>query len=213
MKSISLLSKRADLSAADFQAYYEDTHCWLGMQHFPFVRYTRNHVVADTDTRSVDFDCISEFAMAADFNGGDVMNSVSRALMVEDELKFMDPTHIRVASVREQTLVGTLDATLGLPRYVALFQGVEQPALIEPAVKAWLASVDTVRHASLDECIARTGQSFPYQALLWLTLTDEQATTTLPQVGDLPGLLAVVPVTTHATPPATLSQNFKAYLP
>lgn len=214
MKSISLLTRRDDLSPSAFKRYYEDIHCWLGMQHFPFIRYTRNHVASES--AALDFDCLSEFGMDLRFQGGDMMRSRSRALMVDDELKFMNPERIRVATVREQTLLGIADDVMGCPRYLLLFQRADadlegyQTAL-EQAVKEWLARLSGVRHASLDLRVANAGSEFPYDALLWLTMGDEN-TAALPQQDELPGLLAVTAVTTHATPEATLRENFEAYL-
>ena len=215
MKSISLLTRRADLSPAAFKRYYEDTHCWLGMKHFPFTRYTRNHLAVAS--AAVDFDCLSEFGMEPSFEGGDVMRSRSRALMLDDERQFMLPERIRVAVVREQRLLGTADDTLGCARYVLLFQRTDADleiyqAAIAEAAKEWLADLPSVQHASLDLRVASAGSEFPYDALLWLTL-DASSAVLLPQAGDWPGLLAVVAVTTHATPTATLRENFKAYLP
>ncbi|NLD01155.1 MAG: hypothetical protein GX673_10335 [Gammaproteobacteria bacterium] len=215
MKSISLLTRRADLSPAAFKAYYEDIHCWLGMQHFPFTRYTRNHLAVES--AQVDFDCLSEFGMEPSFEGGDVMRSRSRALMLDDERQFMITERIRVAVMREQTLLGTADDTLGCSRYVLLFQRTDADleiyqAAIAEAAQEWIVDLSGVRHASLDLRVASALSEFPYDALLWLTLEDG-CEALLPQAGDWPGLLAVVAVTTHATPAATLRENFKAYLP
>ncbi len=215
MKSISLITRRPDLSPAAFQSYYEDTHCWLGMKHFPFTRYTRNHLAVES--AAVDFDCLSEFGMEPSFDGGDVMRSRSRALMLDDERQFMLPERIRVAVVREQALVGTADDTLGCSRYLLLFQCVgadleTYQAGVAEAAQEWLADVPGVRHASLDLRVASAGSAFPYDALLWLTL-EAGYEALLPQAGDWPGLLAVVAVTTHATPEATLRESFEAYLP
>lgn len=215
MKSISLISKRDDLLLSAFRRYYEETHCWLGMKHFPFVRYTRNHVVAAPT--SVDFDCLSEFSMDSDFKAGDVMRSGSRALMLEDELKFMDPTRIRVASVRELRLLGVADQNTQYPRYLLLFQRGDAvlPAYqerLQIAAPELLSSLSGIAHASLDLCVPRAGVEFPYDALLWLTL-QEGHDAALSQLGDLPGLVALVAVATYATPTVTLRENFKAYLP
>ncbi|WP_205341654.1 hypothetical protein [Denitrificimonas caeni] len=215
MKSISLLTRRNDLSASAFKRYYEDIHCWLGMQHFPFTRYTRNHVAVES--AALDFDCLSEFGMDPGFRGGDVMRSRSRALMVDDELKFMNPERIRVATVREQTLLGVTDDTMGCPRYLLLFQRADADlenyqTAVEQAAKEWVAKLSGVRHASLDLRVANAQSEFPYDALLWLAMDDE-STAVLPQLGELPGLVAVTAVTTHTTPEATLRENFEAYLP
>lgn len=208
MKSISLISKHSDCTAAEFQRYYEDMHCWLAMRHFPFIRYTRNYLV--NAAAAVDFDCISEFGLQPDFRGGDTMRSGSREMMLEDELKFMNPAQIRVAQVREQTLLGTADETVGLTRYLLLFAEQEGQD-IEQESKAVLDGLPAVRHASLDWCEPRAGSTFPYVALLWLTI-EEGSAKLLPQPGELAGLSAVLKMTTHATPPATLRERFEVYL-
>lgn len=216
MKSISLISRRGDLSRAAFLRYYEDSHCWLGMKHFPFIRYTRNHLTAAPS--GVDFDCVSEFGLATGFNGGDVMRSRSRALMLDDELKFMDPERIRVATVQEQTLVDTSTKAPAteISRYLLLFQRTDsdQPtfqANVENTAKEMVAEMDQISHASLD-LVAKSDSRFPYDALLWLTMSQESALS-LPKSGELQGLLAVVTVSTYATPEAVLREHFEAYLP
>ena len=214
MKSISLISKRDDLSLSAFRRYYEETHCWLGMKHFPFVRYTRNHVVAAPT--AVDFDCLSEFAMDSNFKAGDVMRSGSRALMLEDELKFMDPARIRVASVRELRLLGAADQDTDCHRYLLLFRRGDAAMQayqehLEMAARELLSTLSGIAHASLDLCVPRAGAEFPYNALLWLTL-QEGHDAALSQLDDLPGLVVRVAVATYATPTVTLRENFEAYV-
>lgn len=216
MKSVSLISRRDDLSRAAFRRYYEDIHCWLGMKYFPFTRYTRNHLVATP--AGVDFDCLSEFGMDPDFDGGDIMRSRSRALMLNDELKFMNPERIRVAAVREQVLLDTSTeaSATEISRYLLLFQCTDSDrrqfkAKVESTAREMVAETPQISHASLD-LVAEPDTRFPYDALLWLTMSQESATS-LPKPGELPGLLAVATVSTHATPEAILRQHFEAYLP
>src|SRR5690554_6084099 len=107
MKAVSLVTRRADLDRAGFRDYYESTHCWLAMQHFPFLGYTRNHLL---DHPELDFDCISEFAAPEEMAAIDVMNSRSRQLVAADELQFMDSGCIRLAAVRWHQLFASGEA-------------------------------------------------------------------------------------------------------
>ncbi|MBP8235890.1 MAG: EthD domain-containing protein, partial [Rhizorhabdus sp.] len=44
-KTIGFMPRRADISRADFRAYYETRHAVLAVPLFPFRRYRRNHLV------------------------------------------------------------------------------------------------------------------------------------------------------------------------
>lgn len=103
-KSLGILSRRADLSREYFQGYYETSHAPLGMSHYPFAKYVRNHVRGEADPG---FDTISEFwfdRQAAE-NGFDPVRS--GAILDPDEMKFMDRSNKRAGSVTEYLLLGT----------------------------------------------------------------------------------------------------------
>ncbi|SDP24118.1 EthD domain-containing protein [Pseudomonas jinjuensis] len=209
MKAISLISRRSDLTPAEFRAYYENTHCWLAMQHFPYRRYTRNHVLAASV--AVDFDCLSEFAMDPGFDGRAVMQSRSRALLVDDEKEFMDPAQIRVAGAEEIPLHGSpIDG--GTRHVLALQRGDLDDGDFRRQVDLLgqkLAHLPDVRHASLDLV---HGSGFPFAALIWLTL-DGDAPLRLPPGLPLAERTTQLTVATHATPEAVLRQHHVAYLP
>jgi hypothetical protein len=44
-KNIALLSRRAELTRAQFRDYYETRHAPLAIGYFPFTRYVRNHLL------------------------------------------------------------------------------------------------------------------------------------------------------------------------
>ncbi|WP_158007601.1 EthD domain-containing protein [Marinobacter sp. X15-166B] len=215
MKTLSLISRCDTLSPAAFRHYYEHHHCWLAMKHFPFRRYIRNHVIAAPG--GLDFDCVSQFAMAPGFQSGDVMGSGSRAMMLEDERKFMKPECIRVARVREQTLVGATAAPMAAEcrRLVLMVErdGAAQTdfqAAVEAAAHALVARSSGIRHASLDT--VHPDADFPYDALVWLSM-EEGRELHRPQLEQLPGRVTPVTVSTHATPEAILARQFEAYVP
>lgn len=101
MKSICTLTRRADFSRRQFQDYYENQHSPLAIQHFPFVRYVRNHVVGGED---IGFDTISEFwAVDVDKLANLMKGPVGQRLQ-EDERRFMDQSQIAPGYARETVI-------------------------------------------------------------------------------------------------------------
>lgn len=212
MKAVSLVSRRADLDRAGFRDYYETTHCWLAMQHFPFMGYTRNHLL---NHPQLDFDCISEFEAPDYLDKVDVMSSRSRQLVMDDELQFMDPRRIRVAGVRSHPLIVPSQADPKQLESQVLLLQQDQDGLLEMArqLARQLAATRADLHAlRLDLLDNDPRYPFPCNALLWMDWLDrsEPLPTILEQ---LPGLQAVLQVERRNTPLAVLQENFVAFQP
>lgn len=212
MKAVSLVSRRADLDRAGFRDYYETTHCWLAMQHFPFMGYTRNHLL---NHPQLDFDCISEFEAPDYLDQVDVMSSRSRQLVMDDELQFMDPRRIRVAGVRRHPLIVPSQADpKQLESHVLLLQQ-DQDGLLEMVLQLarQLAATRADLHAlRLDLLDNDPRYPLPCNALLWMDWLDrsEPLPTILEQ---LPGLQAALQVERCNTPLAVLQEKFVAFQP
>ena len=210
MKAVSLVSKRDALSVGDFQQYYENIHCWLAMKYFPYIRYTRNHVVSSRS--AVDFACISEFVLDPLFSGKDLMNSGSRAKLLADELMFMKPECIRVVPMHEQYLLGAADQTVNEKRYAFLFHKKTDLSNVVVNIKDWLATqVTRISVARLDTCVPEAQGDFPYAAILWLSLTEEAHEWALSN--DFMGVADQLQVHTCATPESELRERFEVYIP
>ena len=165
------------------------------MQYFPFVGYTRNHLL---DHPELDFDCISEFEAPAQMAEVDIMNSGSRQRVAADEVQFMDPTCIRVAGVRPHALVvpATAVDAQRLSRRVLLIEH-DQLNLLD----------------RLQQLVGNLIASSPsLHALLWLDMLEQDAPLP-PALAQLPGLGLTLRVACCDTPPATLRERFVAFHP
>lgn len=213
MKAVALVSRRADLERAEFRDYYETTHCWLAMEHFPFRSYTRNHLLNHPE---LDFDCLSEFEAPQEMAEVDIMGSRSRQLVMADELKFMDPSRIRVAGVRTHSLITPTQtcSEQRLDSRVLLLQH-DQDALLDATKRLAQALSDTREnpHAMrLDLLDNDPSCPLPCNALLWIDWLDrgEPLPTALQQ---LPGLQQVLQIERCNTPLSTLREKFVAFQP
>lgn len=214
MKAISLLSRRLDLSKDEFRSYYEDNHSPLAMRHFPYKRYTRNHLVEDV--QGLDFDCISESQMMPGFDTREIMRSRSRQLMVEDERRFMRPEKIRVALAQELLLMDTGEYVQpGYQRRYALLlsrAGLGREEFRQRAERwamALLRDLGELLRISLDLLTPISGSDFPFDGVLWITMPEQVS----PPLA-LPGMvIASVAVHTHASSVQELQRNYVAYLP
>lgn len=217
MKSISLITRRDDLSRDTFRDYYESQHCALAMRYFPYQRYTRNHL---SDDVSAGFDCISEFGMSDEFRAiaGNVMASESRARLLVDERAFMRPERIQMALVDEIILQSASSTGLGHGRYALLFRAAQRPEdyseYMQGRLCPLLEDVPALQAASLDIVRQRGDRHFEFDALLWLTLdTGPSAAALMAQLSQLESLTQTLAVSTFATPLSELQDRFECYLP
>ena len=213
MKAVSLVSRRADLQRAEFRDYYETTHCWLAMQHFPFLGYTRNHLL---DHPELDFDCISEFEAPEEMAKVDVMASRSRQLVSADELQFMDPQRIRIATVRPHVLIAPTEVVAGQPLHShVLLLEQQQDKLLETLQKLaqqLTGAPDAPCAMRLDLLDNDPRCPLPCNALLWLDWLDPNAA--LPAVLEqLPGLEMALRIERCKTLLAELQNRFVAFQP
>jgi len=179
MKSVCLLTHRADTTRAAFRDYYETRHSVLGMRHFPFEKYLRNHIVASS--REVDFDCVSEFYFGPRGTGAEIMSGEVGEIMRADERNFMDQSLIRPAAAVEQILAGPpRDIAAPGSRRRILMLNPGDPAPGEEffaAVAAWgrsFAADAAVARVSMDRTtpFAPGANAFPFAAILSLWLAE-----------------------------------------
>jgi hypothetical protein len=179
MKSVCLLTHRADTTRAAFRDYYETRHCVLGMRHFPFEKYLRNHIVESS--REIDFDCVSEFYFGPRGTGAEIMSGAVGEIMRADERNFMDQSLIRPASALEQILAGPARdiAAPGSRRRMLMLNPADAAAgeAFFTAVAAWglsLGAHDAVARVSMDRAtpFAPGANAFPFAAILSLWLAD-----------------------------------------
>lgn len=103
IKTVAFMPRRADLDRAAFRAYYEKQHARLALQHFRFARYVRNHLADDQEPG---FDCVSEFWHRDWEHTMRQMAGDSGAVMIADELNFLDRAATRAAFAEEHLLAG-----------------------------------------------------------------------------------------------------------
>ena len=193
-KSICALAHKPGSTRAAFQAYYEESHAPLGVQHFPFTRYVRNHVI-DADG-PFGWDTISEFWSDDIGKAAALMDGPVGETMRADEERFMDRNRISPASAREVVLSQGARADADGARTALLVRGAE------PAVLAWAGELAGA-HAGVSVDFANSWREppFPADAVVWVPGH--------PAVDAPPADLAVVTlrVRRHETPPETLLGN------
>lgn len=158
MKSICILAHNDAFSRDEFQAYYEDNHAPLGIKHFPFAHYVRNHLI---DAPDIGFDTISEFWAEDIVALGALMEGPVGEILRADERRFMDQSKIAPAGAEEHVLSeGVVDGD----RYAVLLRDVgDTDALISWARKV----ADRAPGVSLDLTTSWREPAFPAQAVLW----------------------------------------------
>ncbi len=94
IKTIAMITRKADISREDFVEHYEEVHAPLALKHLPMIkRYVRNHLVDIPGMEGPGFDCITELWMDS---LEDVMKLVEFVQSEEgqvisnDEEKFLD---------------------------------------------------------------------------------------------------------------------------
>lgn len=196
MKSICTLVHRPGSDRAAFQHYYEASHAPLGIRHFPFTRYVRNHLIDGDDCG---FDTISEFwaediaATAALMDGpvGDILRA--------DERRFMDQSRVAPAGAEEHVLSVGPPGDLRVATLIA--GGADAAAIREGALEWGRAIAAGMPGVSIDIATAWRTPAFPAAVVLWS-----------PQPpGDAPGVLAGATrhlrVRRFETPPGQLLGN------
>lgn len=178
MKSVCLLSHRPDLTREAFRDYYETRHALLGIKHFAFRKYLRNHVVAAAPAE-VDFDCLSEFWQDDLAGAIETMAGPTGETLREDERRFMDPSRTRAAASVETLVAGPeRGVERGVVRKQALLL-VREPGLaamdFARAARSWgerlARELPGVERVTLDEITRFEADArFPYDAILCLWL-------------------------------------------
>lgn len=181
MKSIALLPRRPDLSRAAFHDYYETRHAPLGIRHFPFAKYVRNHLLGED---AIGFDTISEFWARDISKLTGLMSTEVGDILREDERRFMDQPRIHSAGTEEHHLAG-------LPRVVEAGNRVKEVLLLSNAdgldrqlfaiaAAEWgrtiaAAAGNLIDRMTLDLVQFWPGRLFPYDALLWAWLPNDRS--------------------------------------
>jgi uncharacterized protein (TIGR02118 family) len=213
MKSVCLMSRRPDLPREAFRDYYETRHAFLGMKHFAFRKYLRNHVVASSPAQ-LDFDCLSEFWQDDLADAYETLAGPIGEVVREDERRFTDRPRIRAAASVETLVAGP---ERGVERGVVRKQGlllVREAGLaameLARTARSWgerlARELPGVERVTLDEITRFDGdRSFPYDAILFLWLADgAPGATGLAPPADV-SLAAVVTFDSIESPPELLA--------
>jgi uncharacterized protein (TIGR02118 family) len=170
MKCLCALTRRPDVSRAEFQHYYEANHAPLAIKYYPFRRYVRNHLL---DAEDIGFDTISEY-WADDFAAlGQLSNGPAGEIMQADERKFMDSSKVSPGAADEHLLSAGDSACPHGQRSAVLIDWSDGGDTTRDAVLAWGKSIaGASRGVSLD--FVKSGQepAFPARAVLWLPSSD-----------------------------------------
>jgi len=221
MKSVCLLSHRPDTNREAFRDYYETRHAFLGMKHFAFRKYLRNHVVASSPYE-VDFDCLSEFWHDDLAKAYEIMAGPTGDILREDERRFTDQPRIRAAASVETLVAGP---ARGVERGVARKQAlllVGAPGLgageVAATARRWgerlARELPGVLRVTLDEITRFEGDArFPYDAILslWLEGTSPGAAGVAAPAGL--SLAATVTFDSIESPPELLAARGGAHAP
>jgi hypothetical protein len=112
LKTLSVKTRRPDLSAAEFRRHYEDRHVPLGLgfqDRFRWRKYARNPVVR-VRAGEVGFDCLTEFWVASAVDRTrtrDFARSPEFRVLDEDDRRFLDVDRRLSFEVEERTLTGS----------------------------------------------------------------------------------------------------------
>ena len=109
-KIFSFLSKRGDLTAAEFVEYYEKRHVPLILSLAPTpILYKRRYIKDENrithDTGEVDFDVVTELGFASQHAFETWMQALfapaNGTIVAEDEARFLDRTKTRAYAYEE----------------------------------------------------------------------------------------------------------------
>ncbi len=199
-KSICALVHNPGSDRAAFQRYYEESHAPLGVQHFPFTGYARNHVL-DADG-AFEWDTISEFWAVDVSELAKLVDGPAGAIMQADEVKFMDQSRMAPASAREVVLSAGAKADEQGLRTAVLISGVRGDSVGERAILDWAKHyARKIKGVGLDFVSSWGATAFPAEVVVWLPGS--------PKIDSTPPAERVVRLTTrrYETPPATLLGN------
>lgn len=215
MKVSCLLTRRDKMTRKAFREYYESQHAPLGMRHFPFQKYLRNHVLESSS--EIDFDVIMESYFDDQVDVAAIDNGDVRSIMDKDERMFMTPEMIRSVPVDEQVISGPpIGIAAAGTRRLMLLLKVRDPASkssIEEVARPWakeMSRLSGVERVSLDTAkpqIAESG-AFPYATILSLWLKDEAPTVDTLAVPAVLKLETTVLTQVYETPPDELTARY-----
>ena len=223
-KSLGILSRRPDLSREYFQRYYETSHAPLGMCHYPFAKYVRNHVQGGIDPG---FDTISEFwqdRQRADERFDPVRAGV---IMDQDEMKFMDRSNKRAGPVIEYLLFGPARSVepgpvnklaILLTRSAVMTDDDFLELATTFGHQVYADNGATVARAMLDivRSVPGTGVAsasvpyltIPHAGILWFWLEGDRCPESVPEPPPGISVAGSVSMTSHETPPEVLAMAY-----
>jgi len=158
-KTIALISRRADLSREAFREYYETRHAFLGMKHFQFRKYLRNHVAPGEDAPG--FDVFSEFWNVSVAKAYETMAGPIGEVMRADERNFMNQSKQRAARATEILLAGPTRVVDPVPTAKEILLLTRDPSADKAAFLTALAKKgeEIVKRDECDDCHSADGKS------------------------------------------------------
>lgn len=223
-KSLGILSRRPDLSREAFQRYYETSHAPLGMRHYPFAKYVRNHVQGGGDPG---FDTISEFWLDGQRADERFDPVKAGAIMDQDEMKFMDRSNKRAGPVIEYLLFGpargvetgpvnkwamllTRSAALTDDEFLGLAADFGQRVCAENGTAIFRAMLDIVR-ALPGGGVASASVPYlaiPHAGILWCWLEGSRRLDSVPEPPPGISVTGSVSMASHETSPESLATAY-----
>src|SRR5262245_57656741 len=219
-KTLSVKTRRADLSAAEFRRHYEGRHVPLGLgfrHRFGWTRYARNYVVAVRGGEAT-FDCLTEFwyADAAALAGTRAFaRSPEFGVLDEDDRRFLDTGRRLAFEVEERLLAGPprgvggegvrrLAIVLGRPGDVPAHAFREVAAGLGCRLAA--AHPDACERVALDLREGEDAGALEMAAIVSLWPRAGSRVPTSLACRDAPGPCAIVELETVETPPEALAR-------
>lgn len=225
-----LMTRRSDLSLAQFRDYYENHHAPMGIRYFAFEKYVRNYVIGTTPG-NIAIDCVMTCTVNRSKSNATMAASDVDQMFREDEARFMttrgegvDPTGksfagdtLRAVSVAriEQHVMGEAEHvdTAGTQKQMLLVSngGQLDDAEYLRRLVEWSDRVATSAafvRVTIDAITpGQEDVHFPAETLItaWL------GTITNPEWGNPPAgvkLGAVLQVEAYETSPALLAEEF-----
>lgn len=226
-KSLGILSHRPDLSREYFQRYYETSHAPLGMRHYPFAKYVRNHVLGESDPG---FDTISEFWLDGRRTDERFDPVKAGAIMDQDEMKFMDRSNKRAGPLMEYLLFGpargvetepvhkramllTRSAALTDEAFLGLAADFGQQVCAANGPAIFRAMLDVVRTLPGGGGVASASVPYlaiPHAGILWYWLEENRRLDSVPEPPPGVSVTAAVSMVSHETSPELLATAYGA---